>query len=91
MSLDQKEREREMVSRLLSDLYPEELTTDDVVRTKAHIFNMYIYIIFMFVCVWMCVLGGCAMVAWLLSDLTSSPPTTWCVQKRKAHIFNMYI
>lgn len=32
MSLDQKEREREMVSRLLSDLYPDLLSTDDVVR-----------------------------------------------------------
>ena len=33
MSLDQKDRERELVSRLLSDLYPSVLTTDDVVRS----------------------------------------------------------
>lgn len=43
MSLDQKEREREMVSRLLSDLYPDLLTTDDVVREP------YVYV-FLFRC-----------------------------------------
>lgn len=38
MSLDQKEREREMVSRLLSDLYPDLLTTDDVVTSSSSFF-----------------------------------------------------
>ena len=37
MSLDQKEREREMVSRLLSDLYPDLLTTDDVVCLSVYL------------------------------------------------------
>lgn len=39
MSLDEKEKERELVSRLLSSLYPEQLTSDMVGKGFERLFE----------------------------------------------------
>jgi hypothetical protein len=40
MSLDQKEREKELISRLLSSLYPEVLSTDMIGKGFERLFEI---------------------------------------------------
>lgn len=40
MSLDQKDRERELVSKLLSGLYPDVLTTEDIGKGFERLFEI---------------------------------------------------